>query len=95
MIAEPVDAERGMLDLDQWDRHNGGIARCCAADCDWEGIPIRYRGNALTACPSCEKETVEAMIALGAAPKPRPPKQGRNELCACGSGLKHKRCCAL
>lgn len=22
-----------------------------------------------------------------------PPKQGRNELCRCGSGLKHKRCC--
>lgn len=21
------------------------------------------------------------------------PKQGRNEICACGSGLKHKRCC--
>jgi len=21
------------------------------------------------------------------------PKQGRNEICACGSGLKHKKCC--
>lgn len=25
--------------------------------------------------------------------KPQVPKQGRNELCLCGSGLKHKRCC--
>jgi len=23
----------------------------------------------------------------------KPDKQGRNELCACGSGLKHKKCC--
>ena len=84
---------RGMLDLDNWDRHNGGIARCCAQDCGWEGIPIYRRGVPSTHCPSCEKPaTDEEMIALGAPPKPRAPKQGRNELCLCGSGLKWKRC---
>jgi preprotein translocase subunit SecA len=36
--------------------------------------------------------------AQSAQPKPEPirrehPKIGRNELCPCGSGLKHKRCC--
>jgi hypothetical protein len=25
--------------------------------------------------------------------KPKPPKQERNDLCACGSGKKHKKCC--
>jgi hypothetical protein len=85
--------ERGMLDLDTWDRHNGGIARCCAVDCGWEGIPLSIRGRISTRCPACEKpETDEEMIALGNPPKPRAPKQGRNELCLCGSLKKWKYC---
>jgi hypothetical protein len=39
-----------------------------------------------------------AQRAQSAQPKPEPirrehPKIGRNEICPCGSGLKHKRCC--
>jgi uncharacterized protein YecA (UPF0149 family) len=29
------------------------------------------------------------------APPLRPDKVGRNELCACGSGKKYKKCCLL
>jgi len=93
MITEEIGSPRGMLDLDIWDRHNGGIARCCAADCGWEGIPAYRQGVPSDRCPSCEKETDEEMIALGDPPKPWAPKQGRNDLCACNSGKKHKRCC--
>lgn len=91
MRTETVEVGRGMLDLDIWDRHNGGIARCHA--CGWEGSPIYIRGKASTHCPQCEKpETDDEMITLGEPPKPKAPKQGRNEPCWCGSGKKHKRC---
>lgn len=94
MITDEITGERGMLDLDTWDRHNGGIARCCAQDCGWEGVPTYIRGVASTHCPACEKpETDEELFALGEPPEPRVPKQGRNEPCACGSGKKFKKCC--
>ena len=89
-IAEHGPADRGMLVLDEWDRHNGGIAQC--ASCGWEGVPVYRRGKPSTYCPVCERESDEDMFKLGEPEKPRPPKQGRNELCLCGSGLKYKRC---
>ena len=48
-----------MLDLDEWDRHNGGIARCCAQHCGWEGVPTFRNGKASTHCPACETPTDE------------------------------------
>ena len=92
MRTDEVRGGRGMLDLDM-DRHNGGIARCCAQDCGWEGIPIYINGKPSTHCPSCERESDEDMLALGEPPAPKAPKQGRNELCLCDSGKKHKKCC--
>lgn len=41
------------------------------------------------------KKATEAAKAAEAAKVPRPPVQPRNELCACGSGKKYKRCCGL
>jgi hypothetical protein len=105
MIAEQLE-ERGMLDLDIWDRHNGGIARCCAANCGWSGPPVFVGGEVQTWCPKCEgfgdeidlrqhsTGSYDRPVHLGKRrPKPRSPKQGRNEMCACGSGVKAKRCC--
>jgi hypothetical protein len=106
MITEPLDGKRGMLDLDKWDRHNGGIARCCAADCGWEGVPTYVAGEAQTWCPKCEgwssefgeepnlrERPLAYDVYLPVVPKRREViKIGRNEPCPCGSGLKWKRC---
>jgi hypothetical protein len=105
MIAEELEQERGMLDLDEWDRHNDGIARCCAIDCGWEGSPVFSGGEAQTWCPKCEgfgdeidfrERELRYPIYLRSLIIPRRQavaKQGRNDPCACGSGKKHKRCC--
>lgn len=114
MLTEEQLEGRGMLDLDH---HNGGIARCCAADCGWEGVPIYRRGKASTYCPRCESRTEDepdlrehplqhdiyvrqdgvytkqnGYLVRCAPAKAQTPKQGRNELCACGSGKKFKKC---
>jgi hypothetical protein len=86
--------ERGMLDLDATDRHNGGIARCCR--CGWAGIPAYSRGVASTRCPSCERpDDYDAIMSEldDEARRRSLPKVGRNEPCSCGSGKKSKRCC--
>jgi hypothetical protein len=87
MIAEELQAQ-GMLDLMPLDP--SGLARCYG--CGWIGVPTSIRGVPSTHCPACEKEPDEEMLALG-IPVVRAPKQGRNELCNCGSGKKAKRCC--
>ena len=107
MITDEIAGERGMLDLDTWDRHNGGIARCCAADCGWEGIPVYIKGEPQTWCPKCEGWSSEfgeepdlrenplrydVHLPVRAPRRPQTPKQGRNEPCACGSGKKFKKC---
>lgn len=96
MITEALE-RRGMLDL------TPPFARCCKADCGWEGIPIYVHGEAQTECPACEGFPDE--LDLGAQPLRRNvffrqrvayapgPKVGRNEPCPCGSGKKFKRCC--
>jgi hypothetical protein len=84
-----------MLDLDDWDRHNGGIARCCAADCGWAGIPTYLKGVPSTHCPACEREddaVIEAELDAEDARRAL-PKIGRNDPCSCGSGRKAKKCC--
>src|ERR1700677_3816302 len=104
MIAEDLEHERGMLDLDQWDRHNGGIARCCAADCGWVGVPVFIDGEAQTWCPKCEgfpdeidfrerEPRYEVHLRNRVTQHRRVVKQGRNDPCACGSGKKFKKCC--
>jgi hypothetical protein len=82
-----------MLDLDVWDRHNGGIARCAA--CGWSGVPTYLGGRPSTHCPSCEQEPDEVIDAELDAEESRRdlPKVGRNEPCPCGSGKKAKKCC--
>lgn len=107
MITDEIASVRGMLDLDNWDRHNGGIARCCAADCGWEGIPVCIGGEEQTWCPKCEgwssefgeepdlrTSTLRYDAHLRSVPWRRTVvKQGRNDPCACGSGKKCKKCC--
>lgn len=105
MLADEVIADRGMLDLDRGDRHYGGIARCCAADCGWEGIPVYVKGEPQTWCPKCEgwseefgeepdlnKFTLRHDVHIRFPRRRSIVKQGRNDPCACGSGLKWKRC---
>lgn len=108
MLIDEIDIERGMLDLDA-DRHNGGIARCCAVDCGWEGVPTFVNGEPQTQCPKCEGRRSEfedepdlrthrlrhnVHIRASALRRIVPPKRGRNEPCLCGSGKKFKKCCA-
>jgi hypothetical protein len=91
MAVLPVTAERGMLDLSM----HGGLARCCAAGCGWEGVPTYIDGKPSTRCPSCETEpdaAIEAELDAEAARRAM-PKVGRNEPCFCGSGRKFKKCC--
>lgn len=57
MKTEGVLEGRGMLLLDNWDHHYGGIARCCAQHCGWEGVPTYVRGKPSTHCPQCESRT--------------------------------------
>jgi hypothetical protein len=96
MLTEEDEPTRGILDLDTWDRHNGGVARCCKADCGWEGAPIYRNGQPSTHCPSCEGpddyDEIEAELDAEEARRAL-PKVGRNEPCPCGSGKKAKRCC--
>ena len=103
MISQDLEQERGMLDLDKGDGHSSGIARCCAADCGWEGFPVYVGGEAQTWCPRCEgfgdePDLREHPLRYDIHLRQRPQhqhvaKQGRNDPCRCGSGLKAKRCC--
>lgn len=88
MKADEMEGGRGMLIMGR----EGSAARCARFDCGWEGMPTFRRGVVSTHCPKCERESDEDMLALGEPPAPKVSKQGRNELCACGSGLKWKRC---
>lgn len=83
--------ERGMLIIYQPDHPSHGFAQCVS--CGYRGAPTYLGGKASTHCPQCERESEEDMWALGDPPKLRVPKQGRNEPCLCGSGLKAKKCC--
>lgn len=47
-------------------------------NCGWHGIPTYIGGEPQTRCPVC----------------PLPKGAGRNRPCACGSGVKAKKCCA-
>lgn len=105
----PVPMYGGMLNLDIGDRHYGGIARCCAPDCGWEGVPTYANGEPQTECPKCEDwlsefgddpdlrtHRLRHDIHIRASVPRRivAPKQGRNDPCWCGSGKKFKKCCA-
>jgi len=89
----------GMLDLTGCDV--GGLARCFS--CGWEGVPSSHRNVLSHDCPKCqgfgnESDMREHQIPAGQVVRlpvkqKKTHKQGRNEPCLCGSGLKHKRCC--
>lgn len=92
MRTDTLEPTRGMLDLS---RTPPLLARCCAQECGWEGIPTYRNGEASTHCPACEGavdiDEIEAELndeewitSFG--------KVGRNEPCPCGSGRKFKRC---
>lgn len=103
MITEHVQ-EGGMLDLAI--DSDKGSARCYG--CGWMGIPIYRRGVASSICPKCEGFGDEIDLRehpVGSHDRPvnlsrrmvrrrSVTKQGRNELCLCGSGKKFKHCCS-
>ncbi len=87
MLDLGIDADRGM-------------ARCYG--CGWSGVPIYRRGKPKSECPKCEgfgdefdlcERPLAHDVYLGRRAPQRVAKQGRNEPCNCGSGLKAKRCC--
>jgi hypothetical protein len=66
-------------------RGEGNVHRC--GECGWAGVLSKRRGTVVMQCPSCEIAPETDGL------PPMPAKQSRNSPCACGSGLKAKKCC--
>lgn len=48
---------------------------------------------AVAALPNEPAQPAVSRKVVAMAPIVKPPRIGRNDLCPCGSGLKHKKCC--
>lgn len=63
----------------------------------FEGVWRAKHGDKRFSFVRTEPVELDLREQLGSAPLPqplgKPPTQGRNDRCSCGSGLKHKRCC--